>query len=151
MTRPATKTAQKGKDTRPAPIAPEIASQPGVQYFGKDGRRLKHPRADWISDPAAFGLPPYRAEFRFHPSRQWRFDFAWPEHRLALEIDGGSGGFGRHSRPSGMRGDNEKINAATLLGWRVLRVLRGEEVRLSTLDVIRAGIALAADDPGVAA
>src|SRR5215475_3616350 len=28
-------------------------------------------------------------EFRFHPVRQWRIDFAWPAYRVAIEIDGG--------------------------------------------------------------
>ena len=108
-----------------------------VQLVGKHGRPLKHPRADWISSPAAFGLPAYVAEHRFHPTRQWRFDYAWPAHKVALEIDGASGGYGRHSRPGGMRADNEKINTATAMGWRVLRVLRGEEIRLTTLALLR--------------
>src|SRR5258705_11826978 len=32
-------------------------------------------------------------EFRFHPERMWRFDRAFPNKRIAVEIDGG--GFGR--------------------------------------------------------
>ena len=38
---------------------------------------------------AAFSLPPPVAEHRFHETRRWRFDFAWPDHRVALEIAGG--------------------------------------------------------------
>lgn len=55
----------------------------------------------------------------FHPERRWRFDFAFPEARLAVEIDGGQWAphGGRHSRDS----DREKLNAAAVLGWRVLR------------------------------
>lgn len=64
--------------------------------------------------------------------RDWRFDFAWPEAKVAVEIDGGqwkpiyrrdgsvSYG-GRHNTPEGFRRDCEKLNAATLLGWVVLR------------------------------
>lgn len=58
-------------------------------------------------------------EHRFHPSRRWRFDFAWPDARVAVEIDGGqwARGGGRHNRDS----DREKLNEAAALGWRVLR------------------------------
>lgn len=34
---------------------------------------------------AGNGLPAGAvAEFRFHPKRCWRFDWAWPEHMVAL-------------------------------------------------------------------
>ncbi len=80
----------------------------------------------WHLDAA--GMPRYEREFRFHPSRRWRFDFAWPEHLLALEVEGGIYTRGRHTRPGGFRADLEKYNAALLLGWRVLRVT-GDEIR----------------------
>ncbi len=100
------------------------------------GRPLAHPRARWIADPGAFDLPAYVAEHRFHPTRRWRFDYAWPVQRVALEIDGASGSYGRHSRPGGMRADHEKLNTAAVMGWRVIRVLRGEEERLATVELI---------------
>jgi very-short-patch-repair endonuclease len=58
-------------------------------------------------------------EYQFHPTRRWAFDFAWPKHRLAVEIDGGQWAphGGRHARD----GDREKLNAAAMLGWRVMR------------------------------
>lgn len=62
-------------------------------------------------------LPAPEREFRFHPVRRWRFDMAWPRIKLAVEIDGR----GRHQTIAGVRGDCEKLNAATVLGWRVLR------------------------------
>lgn len=67
------------------------------------------------------GLPVPRKEFRFYPKRRWRADFAWVEHKLLVEIEGGTLGHGRHTRPQGFENDCEKYNAATLLGWRVLR------------------------------
>lgn len=60
-------------------------------------------------------------EFQFHPRRKWRFDIAWPDLMLAVEIDGGIWSGGRHTRRAGFHKDMEKINAATVLGWRVLR------------------------------
>ena len=62
-------------------------------------------------------------ELLFHPTRKWRFDYAWPDAKLALEIDGGGAQGGRHSRIGGMRKDMEKGNAAIEAGWRVLHAL----------------------------
>jgi len=67
------------------------------------------------------GLVSPQEEFRFHPHRKWRFDFAWPEQRIALEVEGGIWTQGRHTRGAGFLADMEKYNAAVLLGWRVLR------------------------------
>lgn len=66
-------------------------------------------------------LPEPEREYHFHGSRRWRFDFAWPDRRLALEIEGGQFTKGRHNRSIGMEGDCRKYNSAMLLGWRVLR------------------------------
>jgi len=70
-------------------------------------------------------LPVPVPEYRFHPRRRWRFDWAWPNEKLALEINGGA--FlptgGRHTRGAGFRADTEKFSEAAILGWRVLYVL----------------------------
>ena len=66
------------------------------------------------------GLPRPAREFRFHPRRRWRFDFAWPLKRIAVEVDGGIHCRGRHVRGSGFERDAEKRNAAVMAGWRVL-------------------------------
>ena len=68
------------------------------------------------------GLPEPAREFRFHPKRRWRFDFAWPDQRVAVECEGGTWMRGRHVRGDGYRRDAEKYNAAVLLGWRVFRL-----------------------------
>lgn len=66
-------------------------------------------------------------EYKFHATRNWRFDFAWPEARVAVEIEGGVWKGGRHTRGAGFIGDCEKYNAAVLDGWRVFR-LTGEMI-----------------------
>ena len=67
------------------------------------------------------GLPEPTREFVFHPVRKWRFDFAWPERRVAAEVEGGIFSYGRHVSPAGFIEDCRKYGEALLLGWRVLR------------------------------
>ena len=69
---------------------------------------------------AAAGYPDPDREYRF-TDRRWRFDFAWPDRLLAVEIEGGVWTNGRHSRGAGFISDCEKYNAAALQGWMVLR------------------------------
>lgn len=63
---------------------------------------------------------PLVEQFAFHPTRKWRFDFAIPDIKLAIEVQGGTYIRGGHSRGAGQGKDYEKHNAATELGWRVL-------------------------------
>lgn len=62
-------------------------------------------------------------EFKFHPKRKWRFDYAIPEYKIAIEVEGGVWTGGRHTRSMGFLRDMEKYNAASVLGWRLLRVV----------------------------
>jgi len=62
-------------------------------------------------------------EHQFCKDRGWRFDFAWPSIKLALEYEGGifmprSG----HNTPKTYTKDTEKYNKSAILGWRVIRV-----------------------------
>ena len=68
------------------------------------------------------GLPPYVTEHRFHPTRRWRFDYCWPELKIAVEVHGGTYTNGRHTRGLGFTGDREKMNEAAIYGWTVLEV-----------------------------
>ena len=71
------------------------------------------------------GFPEPEPEYAFAKQlrRRWRFDFAWPDRWLAVEVDGGAWvpGGGRHTRGAGFAADHDKFNRAALLGWRVLR------------------------------
>ncbi len=76
-------------------------------------------------------LPEPVPEHRFDAARRWRFDWAWPALRLAVEVEGlvypkaGQTGVhgGRHVSLTGFRADVEKYAAAFVAGWAVLRVL----------------------------
>lgn len=74
------------------------------------------------------GVPAPDREFVFAwgSRRQWRFDFAWPALKWAVEVDGGIWTRGRHCRPLGFRADCEKLRAATIAGWKVLRYTETE-------------------------
>lgn len=63
----------------------------------------------------------FSSEYKFHPARKWRFDFAIPEYKIAIEIEGGIWLIGRHNRPISMIKDFEKYNEAAKLGWRILK------------------------------
>lgn len=60
-------------------------------------------------------------EYRFHPVRRWRFDFAFPDHKIAVEVEGGTWVRGAHVRGKHYRSDCEKYLEAAILGWTVLR------------------------------
>lgn len=64
----------------------------------------------------------FTEEARLVPGRQWRWDFAFHEARLAVEVQGGIWSHGAHSRPWGVMRDLEKHNALVLAGWRDLFV-----------------------------
>lgn len=76
-------------------------------------------------------------EFKFHPVRMWRFDYASPEHKVALEVEGGVWTQGRHTRPQGFLEDIEKYNQAALAGWTVLRTTPSDLLKGKTLDMIK--------------
>lgn len=85
-------------------------------------------------------LPTPLSEYRFHPKRRWRFDYAWPAYRLALELEGGVWVGGRHINPKGFIADLEKYNTAAILGWRVIRVTPRAMGTLTVVHLVRQAI-----------
>lgn len=68
----------------------------------------------------ARGIPKSVRELQFNPLRRWRFDFAWPKSKVAVELAGGLFVFGGHTRPMARIAEMDKKNSATLLHWKVL-------------------------------
>lgn len=87
-------------------------------------------------------LPEPITEFKFHVDRKWRFDFAWPAAKVALEVEGGIWIGGGHNRGKGFKKDMEKYNSATRLGWRVLRVEPKQLCLIETVRMIRDCLAI---------
>ena len=76
------------------------------------------------------------AEYKFHPERKWRFDFAFPVAMVAVEVEGGTWIGGRHTNPKGFEADTEKYNTAESMGWHVLRILPDRLCTKQTMDLI---------------
>lgn len=81
----------------------------------------------------SLGIKTPEREYRFHDTRRWRFDFAWPDIGLAVEVEGGTWTKGRHTTGAGFEKDAEKYNEAALLGWTILRFTSG---------MVRSGVAV---------
>lgn len=85
-------------------------------------------------------------ELQFHPDRKWRFDYAFPSRKVAIEIDGAVWTLGRHNRPRGYLNDMEKLNTAASMGWLVLRFSTDERFYLSTRRLVEVTLAQRANN-----
>ena len=63
----------------------------------------------------------FEQEFEFHPTRKWRADFHLKSKKILVEVEGGIWSNGRHTRVKGYLGDLDKYNAATMMGYQVIR------------------------------
>jgi very-short-patch-repair endonuclease len=72
----------------------------------------------------ALKLPMPVPEYQCVPDRKFRFDLAFPEHKVAVEVQGGIWTQGAHARGNGLLRDYEKLNLAQMHGWVVLFVAK---------------------------
>lgn len=105
------------------------------QYPGETHRRYSAPETELFQQMKVAGIPIPCRELRVVPDRLWRFDFAWPDKKIAVEVHGGVYAAGRHVRGTGFTEDRRKMNAAVLAGWRVFeftteQIKRGEALAL---------------------
>jgi very-short-patch-repair endonuclease len=85
---------------------------------------------------------PFKEEFPFYPSRKWRADFKI-DPDILVEVDGGNRmaamvngrpvAVGRHTGDA----DYEKLNAAALKGYRVLRFSPAQVQSGYAIDLIK--------------
>jgi hypothetical protein len=95
----------------------------------------------------AYDIPEPTAEYKFHPDRKFKFDYAFIEQKIAVEIEGGIFPFvdkrgayhkhGAHGSISGILRDMEKYNLAAVLGWRILRYQPGKINYLQIQEVLK--------------
>ena len=84
----------------------------------------------------AAGLPEPVRQYHYARPRKLRADFAWPDAGLLVEVQGGlfSRRNGAHGSIEGILADIDRLNEATLAGWRLLR---------ASTDMVKDGRALA--------
>ena len=86
---------------------------------------------------ADHGLPVPVFEHRFHEHRMWRFDLAWPDRLVAVEVQGGLFSGGRHNRGRQMLDEYEKGNEAATMGWRVIHVTPDALATAGTVETLK--------------
>lgn len=87
-------------------------------------------------------LPAHVREHEGISGRKFRFDLAWPESMVAVEIHGGAYTSGRHVTGSGFQKDREKVSLAQVDGWIVLE-FTAQDVRdrpAYCIDLVRKAI-----------
>jgi hypothetical protein len=79
-----------------------------------------------------YGLPRPRRQFRFRAAgREVRFDLAYPDERVAIELDG----YAWHSTPDHLRKANARQNATSFSHWLVLH-FTWQDIRDRPLEVV---------------
>ena len=78
-------------------------------------------------------------EYKFHETRKFRFDYAWLEKKIALEIEGGVwlGNKSRHFSGVGILKDMEKYNLAAIKGWRLIRIDPSRQLSKYLIDTLQ--------------
>jgi len=78
-------------------------------------------------------------EFFFSTDRLYRFDYALPKWKIAIEVNGGvwAKGHSGHSSGKGIMRDYEKSNLAQSLGWKVLTVIPAQVKNYEVLYMIK--------------
>ncbi len=110
-------TRPKGRSKRPKVKGEKVPNE----FEAKLARELKTLKIE------------FEQEFEFHPKRKWRADFHLVGKKILVEVEGAIWSGGRHTRGKGYIGDMEKYNAATMLGYQV--------IRFST-DQVKSGLAI---------
>jgi very-short-patch-repair endonuclease len=103
--------------------------------YEEAGELVSAAEEDFAWQLRCYGIA-HEREYRFC-DRRWRFDFAMPERKVAVEIEGGVFVQGRHTRGAGAIKDMEKYNRAALDGWRVLRFPPDKVKSGQAIDMVR--------------
>lgn len=100
-----------------------VSQDSGITTSGKQRASISRPEETLALVLGVDEFPAFEREYRFDEVRRWRFDFAWPGHKVAVEVEGLLHGdqVGRHQRAAGFEADLLKYEAAMLAGWSVYR------------------------------
>lgn len=86
---------------------------------------MSNAEEQFLNQIRAAGIPMPVRELVFCDDREWRFDFAWPELLLAVEVNGAVYARGRHARGKGLENDYRKLGEAMAMGWYVYQCSSG--------------------------
>ena len=115
---------------------PTDAPRPAKNADNKPPKELSPGEEAFARCCQVYKLTPER-EYIFAEGRKWAFDYAWPDRKLAVEIEGGTEfGKSRHSKGDGFERDARKYNAAALQGWAVLRFSTGMVMSGEAIDTV---------------
>jgi hypothetical protein len=118
--------------------APNLAQRSAISARTKKGTRDSALAASqFINICEKAGLPKPELEWRFHPSRLWRFDVAFVAARVAIEIQGGIFLSGRHNHSVSFIKDMEKANSAACMGWVILYRTPSNFLDVETVELAR--------------
>ncbi len=67
------------------------------------------------------------------PNRDYRFDYAWPCAKVAVEQQG----FRDHSTRKGLQRDYDKLNLAQAAGWKVFQFTPKQLASVDTIEWLR--------------
>ena len=117
----------KGKQEK-GTVVPRLVEKAakGTQHVASPPTKKDY-KAELLQQLALVKIPAPVSEFRFHPVRKWRFDFAFVEQKVAIEYQGGIYQQGKqgHQTTSGIVRDCLKFSEAAAMGWRMLLVNAG--------------------------
>jgi hypothetical protein len=116
------------KSTAPSPIAVRVKK--GIKSSKQDA-------VEFLTVCERAGLPRPELEFYFHPTRKWRFDLAFVREKIAVEIQGGAFIQGAHNSPMSFVKEQEKMNSAAVMGWRIIYRTPSNFLSNETADLIR--------------
>jgi very-short-patch-repair endonuclease len=91
-------------------------------------KRSRRPANDYANQfaqtLAAYQMQGFQREYCFYPGRRFRFDFAWLQSKVAIEVHGNN----QHGRYNRLNADSEKNNLAVFSGWALL-VITTEQLK----------------------
>lgn len=104
-----------------------ILHQNGKKYSKKAAKIIPRPspQKEWIEQNLQWWCNKHAVslerEVKFAADRKWRFDWAIPAHKIAIEYEGIFSIKSGHTTHDGFTKNTDKYNRAAAEGWKVLR------------------------------
>lgn len=99
---------------------------PRGRIVTKPKARPLHPQKAWVAEHVMgwchLRTIQLQEEYKFHPLRKWRFDWAIEARKIAIEYEGLGFKKTGHTESDRYSGNTDKYNAAAVMGWTVFRI-----------------------------